>query len=46
MRNDYFLFNPEKNITNSKILDDLSLNIKNCSKKEMIFDKEFSPVYI
>jgi hypothetical protein len=44
MRNDYFLYNPKKNITDSKILDALSLNIHNCTKEEITFDEEFSPV--
>lgn len=44
MQKDYYLYMPKKKINNSLILDSLSENIQNCTKKEMTFDEEFSPV--
>ena len=44
MHKDYFLYNPADNIEETEILDSLSQNIQNCTKKEMTFDEEFSPV--
>lgn len=44
MQKDYYLYMPTMKINNSLILDSLSENIQNCTKKEMTFDEEFSPV--